>query len=60
MNLPEQRTQSVFQTWDLLMGLSRDTNLPKSVRQEVSRMLRNYPYALQGNVVTAGKSDVAP
>ncbi|MNG30172.1 hypothetical protein D3C84_1157320 [compost metagenome] len=45
MNLPNQRTQSVLQTWDFLIGLTRDTDLPEDVRQEVSWLLRHYPYS---------------
>ena len=45
MNLPKQRIQSVYQTWDLLMGLSRNADLPKSVRQEADRLLRSHLYA---------------
>lgn len=45
MNLSNQRIQSVYQTWDLLMGLSRNADLPKEVRQEADRLLRNYLYS---------------
>ncbi|MCY1355323.1 hypothetical protein D9M69_417390 [compost metagenome] len=45
MNLSNQRIQSVYQTWDLLVGLSRDADLPKEVRQEADRLLRNYLYS---------------
>ncbi|MFZ6044707.1 BPSL0761 family protein [Pseudomonas sp. CR3202] len=57
MNLPDRRTQSVFQTWDFLIGLTRDTDLPEEVRQEVNWLLRHYPYALHGDVSLRGKPD---
>ncbi len=45
MNLSDQRIQSVYQTWDFLVGLARDTNLPNDVRRDASWLLKHYPYS---------------
>ncbi|MFC5698885.1 BPSL0761 family protein [Pseudomonas sp. GCM10022186] len=45
MTLSNQRIQSVYQTWDLLVGLSRNAELPKEIRQEADRLLRHYLYS---------------
>ena len=43
MKLPSERTQTAIQTWDFLIGLTRDTGLPDAVQQEVHWLLRHYP-----------------
>lgn len=45
MNLSNLRTESVYQTWDLLVGLSRDTNLPHDVRRGANWLLRHYSFS---------------
>jgi hypothetical protein len=57
MNLPNRRTESALQTQDFLIGLTRDADLPDSVRQEVGWLLRNYPNILQGRMVASGTPD---
>ncbi len=58
MNLPNQRTESVLQTWDFLVGLTRDADLPDDVRQEVSWLLRHYPYCSSSHVDMASTPEV--
>ncbi|MDH4871618.1 BPSL0761 family protein [Pseudomonas sp. BN515] len=57
MNFPNRRTESALQTQDFLIGLTRDADLPDSVRQEVGWLLRHYPNFLQGRMVVAGTTD---
>ncbi|WP_044874206.1 BPSL0761 family protein [Pseudomonas sp. LFM046] len=54
MNHSNKRTESVIQTWDFLIGLTRDTDLPEAVREEVSSLLRNYPYPTLANPLLLG------
>ena len=58
MNLSNKRTESVIQTWDFLIGLTRDTDLPEAVRQEVSSLLRNYPYPSLANPLLVGAREM--
>ena len=48
MNLSNERPPSVYQTWDLLVGLANDADLPRDLRREASWLLRHYPYAQHG------------
>ncbi len=57
MNLSNQRIQSVYQTWDLLVGLSRNADLPKEVRHEADRLLRNYLYSQKNHPIVPGTPD---
>lgn len=57
MNLSNLRIQSVYQTWDLLMALSRNADLPKEVRQEADRLLRNYLYSQKDHPIVPDKPD---
>lgn len=56
MKLPIDRTETVIQTWDFLIGLTRDTGLPDTVQQEVNWLLRHYPYPLQDTTQMAGQA----
>jgi len=56
MKLPSKRTQTVIQTLDFLIGLTRDTGLPDAVQQEVNWLLRHSPYPLQSATPMAGKA----
>ncbi|UCP00286.1 hypothetical protein LF844_10900 [Metapseudomonas lalkuanensis] len=57
MNFPNRRTESALQTQDFLIGLTRNADLPDSVRQEVGWLLRHYPNVLHGRMVVAGTPD---
>ena len=59
MNLPSDRTQTVIQTWDFLIGLTRDTGLPDAVQEEVHWLLRHYPYPLQECTPLTGQAPTA-
>ncbi|MDT4872976.1 hypothetical protein FQZ97_1081930 [compost metagenome] len=59
MNLPSDRTQTVIQTWDFLIALTRDTGLPDSVQEEVHWLLRHYPYPVQECTPLTGQAPTA-
>jgi hypothetical protein len=56
MNLPSDRTQTVIQTWDFLIGLARDTGLPDAVQEEINWLLRHYPYPVQEGTPPTGQA----
>lgn len=43
MTMPDERTRSLIQAGAFLKELSRDSSLPRAVRDEASRLLRHYP-----------------
>lgn len=45
MTLPYERTRSLVQTADFLRQLSRNQEIPESIRNEAKRLLRHYPDA---------------
>ena len=45
MTLPYERTRSLVQTADFLRQLSRNQEIPDSLRNEAKRPLRHYPDA---------------
>lgn len=45
MTLPYERTRSLVQTADFLRQLSRNQEIPDSLRNEAKRLLRHYPDA---------------
>ena len=59
MNLPSDRTQTVIQTWDFLIGLTRDTGLPDAVQEEVHWLLRHYPYPVQESTPLTSQAPTA-
>ncbi|MNQ60472.1 hypothetical protein D3C85_747530 [compost metagenome] len=59
MNLPSDRTQTVIQTWDFLIGLARDTGLPDAVQEEINWLLRHYPYPVQEGTIPTGQAPTA-
>ena len=59
MNLPSDRTQTVIQTWDFLIGLARDTGLPDAVQEEIHWLLRHYPYPVQEGTPPTGQAPTA-
>ncbi|MCY1276259.1 hypothetical protein D9M70_249200 [compost metagenome] len=59
MKLPSDRTQTVIQTWDFLIGLTRDTGLPVAVQEEVNWLLRHYPYPVQEGLSLTGQAPTA-
>lgn len=59
MNLPSDRTQTVIQTWEFLIGLARDTGLPDRVQEEINWLLRHYPYPVQEGTPPTGRAPTA-
>ncbi|MDT4850463.1 hypothetical protein FQZ97_846150 [compost metagenome] len=57
MNLSNQRTQSVYETWSLLVGLSRNADLPNDVRRVADWLLRHYAYSQQRQPASPGSSE---
>ncbi|MFZ6044732.1 BPSL0761 family protein [Pseudomonas sp. CR3202] len=57
MNLSNQRIQSVYQTWDLLVGLARNTDLPNEIRREADRLLRDYLYSQKDHPIAPDTPD---
>jgi hypothetical protein len=55
MTMPHERTRSIIQTRDFLVGLSHDQTLPESVRIEARRLLRHYPTSHE--ILLAGKME---
>jgi len=45
LTLPYERTRSLVQTADFLRQLSRNQEIPDSLRNEAKRLLRHYPDA---------------
>lgn len=43
MTMPHERTRSIIQTREFLVGISQDQALPESTRNEAHRLLRHYP-----------------
>ncbi|MFZ6044712.1 BPSL0761 family protein [Pseudomonas sp. CR3202] len=50
MNLPDERTKSIYQMWSHLVELAHDPDLPKDVREDANWLLRHYPYSLSYKV----------
>jgi hypothetical protein len=55
MTLPYERTRLVVQTQEFLTRLSRDTDLPESVRVKARHLLRHYPS--KHEVLQAGRNE---
>lgn len=55
MTMPNERTRSIIQARDFLVGLSRDQTLPESVRDQARHLLRHYPTSKE--ILLAGKAE---
>lgn len=47
MTLPNERTRAVIQTGEFLLELSRDSSLPRRIRDGAKYLLRHYPNQFQ-------------
>lgn len=43
MTRPAERTRTLIQTREFLLGLKRDLSVAEDVRREAKRLLRHYP-----------------
>ena len=57
MNRSNRRTQSVYETWSLLVGLSRNADLPNDVRRLADWWLRHYAYSQKVQSASPGPSE---
>ena len=45
MTMVHERNRSLIQTWEFLIELSQDMELPESIRSQAKALLRHYPTA---------------
>tara|TARA_R110001606_G_scaffold182829_1_gene329435 strand:+ start:175 stop:600 length:426 start_codon:yes stop_codon:yes gene_type:complete len=55
MTMPSERTRSVIQTREFLIEISRNTDLPETVRRQAKQLLRHYPS--QTEMLDAGQME---